>query len=69
MNRWKVCVIGVAWNRPPYKPTPLSKKETSKLFATSWLEHRSIIIVSLEYSIDLSRLKVTALDSKRKAIE
>ena len=61
--------MGVAWKRPPYKPTPLSKKDTSKLLATIRQEHSSIITVSLEYSMDFSRLELTALDSKRNSTE
>lgn len=29
---WKVCVIALAWNKPPYRPRPLSKKEIDMLF-------------------------------------
>ena len=48
IKTWKVCVIGVAWKRPPYKPTPLYKKEISKLFKAITQEQSNIIIAFLE---------------------
>ena len=62
-------MIGVAWKRPPYKPILLSKKDMSKLFNAIIQEHSNITIVFLEYSIDFSRLKVTALDNNKNKIE
>ena len=32
MKRWNICVMDVAWNKPPYKPIPLSKKAMVKFF-------------------------------------
>jgi hypothetical protein len=48
IKRWKVCVIGVAWKRPPYKPIPLYKKYMFKLLKAIRHEKSNIIIASLE---------------------
>lgn len=61
--------MGVAWKRPPYKPIPLSKKDMFKLFNAIIQEHSNINIVFLEYNMDFSRLKVTALDNNKKKME
>ena len=65
INIWKTCVIGVAWKRPPYKPIPSPKKGMSRFLSAIKEENKRIIIVFLEYNIDFSRLKVTALDNNK----
>ena len=66
---WNVCVIGVVWNRPPYKPIPLSKKDVSRLFNATSQEYNNITMVFLEYRADFSRLLVTALDNNKDKTE
>jgi len=61
--------MAVALNKPPYRPKPLSKKDIFMLFNPIIIEQAIIIIVSLEYKMDLSRLRVTALDSNKKRME
>ena len=65
MNILKVCVKGVTWNNPPYKPIPLSKHKTNKLLKAKKLANSSDIITILENKIDWSFLKVRALEIKR----
>lgn len=65
INIWNTCVIGVAWNRSPYKPIPLPKKDKSRFLSAIMKEDKRISMVTLEYKIDFSRLKVTALDNNR----
>jgi len=48
MKIWKLCVIAVQWNKPPYKPIPLSKKVAYKAFLVSIIEEIKIKIVILE---------------------
>ena len=57
--------MDVAWNKPPYSPIPLSKDKVYKLFIAKKNENIKIIIATLEKSIALSRLKVTALDKSK----
>lgn len=57
--------MDVAWNKPPYKPRPLSKDLKFKLFVTTKEEKSKMIIATREYKIDLSRLDVTALDNNK----
>ena len=54
----------VAWNKPPYKPIPPSKDTRYKLFKAIKEEYNKMVIPILLKSIDLSRLKVTALDKE-----
>ena len=63
-NIWNDCVIGLSWNKPPNNPRPIAKKDICLMFYNANdEEYNRITIVSLLYSIDLSRLDVTALDS------
>ena len=64
-----MCVVLVAWNKPPYKPIPASKQVIYKLAKPSSEEYSKTIIATLLKSIDLSRLKVTALDNSKNSIE
>ena len=57
--------MDVAWKRPPYKPIPLSRDIIFRFSRARTEEVTKIVIVIREYKIDLSRLKVTALDNNR----
>lgn len=64
-----MCVVLVAWNNPPNKPIPVSKlsiyKETK-----AWRDEKSKPIKAFRlYNIDLSRLKVTAMEKRTNIIE
>lgn len=63
MKRWKTVVIDVEWNKPPNIPIPLFRNEKYKLLYVIKPEITKIIILALEYKIDLSRLKVIELDN------
>ncbi len=63
MKRWKTVVIDVEWNKPPNIPIPLFRNEKYKLLYVINPEITKIIILALEYKIDLSRLKVIELDN------
>jgi hypothetical protein len=52
----------VAWNNPPKIPIPLSKNKKFKLSYEMRAAITNIVIVALEYRMDLSRLKVRELD-------
>ena len=49
-------------NRPPYTPIPFPKPLICKLLKAKMLINIKLCITTLEYSIDLSRLKVIALE-------
>lgn len=66
---WKICVILVIWNKPPYKPIPVLRLVINKAFIASQQEQSKAIITTLLYSIDLSRLNVTALDNIKNKME
>jgi hypothetical protein len=55
--------MGVAWNNPPKIPIPLFKNKKFRLSDEIRAAITNIVIVALEYSIDLSRLNVTELDN------
>jgi len=57
--------MAVAWYKPLNKPIPLSIKCKLKLVIQSNPEQTNIGITTLEYRIDLSRLKVTAFDKSK----
>lgn len=59
LNVW---VNDVTWNKPPYRPIPLSNDNTNKLDIAKKLVIINVFITTLEYNILLSRLKVTAFD-------
>ena len=63
--------MGVACNKEPSKPIPLSKKDMSKLFNNAIIQEHNNIIVFLKYRIDFSRpkLETTALDKNKNKIE
>ena len=69
MNIWKTPVVDVAWNKPPNIPIPLFKNKKYKLSYVINAEISKIVIVALEYKIDLSRLKVIELDNNNKINE
>ncbi len=60
---WNIWVVWVAWNNPPNKPMPTAKKEKFNVLYANKREYSETIMVFLLYSIDLSRLDVSALDS------
>ena len=49
-------------NKPPYTPIPLPKPLIFKLLKAMILINIKLCIATLEYNIDLSRLKVIALE-------
>lgn len=69
MNTLNICVLDVAWNKPPYKPIPLSKYVKYKLSMLSKEEYNKIMMATRENSIDLSRLELTALENNNNKIE
>lgn len=66
---WKKLVVHVEWNKPPNIPIPLFKKTKSKLSYVIKLEISKIVMLALEYKMDLSRLKVIELDNINKINE
>ena len=66
---WKKLVVQVEWNKPPNIPIPLFKKRKSKLSYVIKLEISKIVMLALEYKMDLSRLKVIELDNNNKINE
>lgn len=58
--------IDVEWNNPPKIPIPLFKNKKYKLSCVIIRLISKIVIVALEYSIDLSFLEVTEVDNKNK---
>ena len=63
---WNTLVVQVEWNNPPNIPIPLFKNKKSKLSYVIKLERIKIVVVALEYSMDLSRLKVIELDNNNR---
>lgn len=66
---WNTPVVDVEWNKPPKIPIPLFKNKKYKLSYAIRLETSSIVIVALEYNMDLSRLNVMELDNNNKINE
>ena len=66
INKWNAFVIDVVWNKLPNIPIPLFKNKRYKLSYVTKLAISKIVIVALEYKIDLSRLKVVELDNNNK---
>jgi hypothetical protein len=64
-----MCVVLVAWNNPPNKPIPVSRLLIYKVPIACIEENSKAIKAILLYNIDLSRLKVTALEKIIKIIE
>ena len=62
-------VVAVVLNRPPKIPIPLFKNRKNKLSYAIKAEISKIVIVALEYKIDLSRLNVIELDKSKKINE
>ena len=58
--------MAVVVNRPPKIPSPLFKNRKNKLSYAIKAEISKIVIVALEYKIDLSRLSVMELDKSKK---
>jgi len=67
INMWKTLVMDVVWNKPPKIPIPLFKNEKFKLSYVINKDTTKIVIVTLEYKIDLSRLSVMELDNNNKS--
>ena len=63
---WNTDVVHVEWNKPPNIPIPLFKNKKYKLSYVIKLEISKIVVVALEYKMDLSRLKVIELDNNKK---
>ena len=64
-----MCVVLVLWNNPPNNPIPVSKLVIYKEPKTRRDENNKPIKAFRLYNIDLSRLKVTALEKIIKIIE
>ena len=62
-------VVAVVVNRPEKIPIPLFKNRKNKLSYAIKAEISKIVIVALEYNIDLSRLNVIELDKSKKINE
>src|ERR1700760_1214506 len=54
---------------PPYKTIPFNKKFTSKFIYSIIIVLIKISTDILEYNIELSRLRLTALDKSNKIVE
>ena len=61
MNRSKLSVIAVEWNKPLYTPNPVFKYDTYTASHTLKPNNSNNIIVARLKIIDNMRLKVTAL--------
>ena len=66
---WKTFVVAVVLKRPEKIPIPLFKNRKNKLSQAIKEEISKIVIVALEYKIDLSRLNVIELDKSKKINE
>ena len=62
-------MVHVELNRPPNIPIPLFKNKKYKLSYEIKLEISKIVIVALEYKMDLSDLKVIELDNNNNINE
>lgn len=60
---WKTVVIDVEWNNPPKIPTPWLINKRYKLSSEIKVAIPKIVIVLLEYNMDLSFLKVIEVDN------
>lgn len=67
INIWKTLVTHVVWNKPPKIPIPLFKNKKLKLSYVIKRDITKIVIVTLEYKMDLSRLDVIELDNNNKS--
>ena len=63
---WKTLVVEVEWNNPPKIPIPLFKNKRNKLSSVITIATTKIVIVALEYKIDLSCLDVMDVDNNNK---
>ncbi len=63
---WNILVVDVEWNKPPKIPIPLFKNKKYKLSYTIKPACIKIVVVVLEYKMDLSLLNVIALDNITK---
>ena len=55
------------WNKPPNIPIPLFKNKKFKSSYVIKVDITKIVTVTLEYKMDLSRLKVIELDNNNKS--
>ena len=55
------------WNKPPNIPIPLFKNKKFKSSYVIKVDITKIVTVTLEYKMDLSRLKVIELDNNSKS--
>jgi len=69
IKTWKGSVVAVVVNRPEKIPIPLFKNRKNKLSYAIKQEISKIVIVALEYKIDLSRLNVMELDKSKNINE
>lgn len=63
IKTWNTAVVDVEWNKPPKIPIPLSKNKKHRVSYEINIAISKIVIVALEYKIDLSRLNVIELDN------
>ena len=59
-------MLHVEWNKPPYKPIPLSIDVKLMQSMQIIVQYINIMMVTLEISIDISRLNVTAIKNVNK---
>lgn len=64
-----MCVVHVAWNKPPYKPIPLFKNDRFNSRYAKKLAKSKIRMATLDNKILLSRLVVTAFDNNNEINE
>ena len=69
IKMWNTLVVHVEWNKPPNIPIPLFKNKKYKLSYVIKHPTSKIVVVALEYRIDLSRLNVIALDTSNNINE
>jgi hypothetical protein len=59
-------VVDVEWNKPPKIPIPLFKNKKYKLSYEIQMAISKMVMVALEYKIDLSRLEVIESDNNNR---
>jgi hypothetical protein len=60
-------VVHVVWNKPPNIPIPLFKNKKFKSSYAIKADITKMVTVTLEYKMDLSRLKVIELDNNNNS--
>lgn len=59
-------MVDVEWNKPPKIPIPLFKNKKYKLSYEIQMAISKMVMVALEYRIDLSRLEVIESDNNNR---